>query len=158
MADERERKRKTKPPAWLGWTWLKGMYARRHRWARCFIMEHVTLSIFSTQRAESWHFAIKDFLGGTHKLKMLCEQTVLKRDAVDDVSMVSVLRLRERQAKEAGTHHHLINQAKTLITPYAVDKVGPCLLLLDTSCCVFRTLQTIDAHGDPSSLELNSNL
>jgi hypothetical protein len=57
-------KRKKKPENWLAWEWLKNMKAIRHKWARCFVADILTLNCFSTARSEGWHSALKRYMQG----------------------------------------------------------------------------------------------
>lgn len=67
---KRETKAKKKTDAQLSWEWLDNVKLVRRKWARCFVMDVLTLGCFSTQRIESWHNAIKKYMSKEAK-KML---------------------------------------------------------------------------------------
>eukprot|EP00227_Mantoniella_beaufortii_P016526 CAMPEP_0197578680 /NCGR_PEP_ID=MMETSP1326-20131121/2790_1 /TAXON_ID=1155430 /ORGANISM="Genus nov. species nov., Strain RCC2288" /LENGTH=324 /DNA_ID=CAMNT_0043141887 /DNA_START=1 /DNA_END=971 /DNA_ORIENTATION=+ len=120
---KRAGKRKTKSEKWLAWEWLKNIKAIRRKWARCFVMELTTLNCFSTQRSESWHAALKQYMSGKKYLKELCQRVDEKRAEVSDRGAETVARARARHQRETRKHAAIINEVKGKISPYAVDKL-----------------------------------
>ncbi len=95
----------------------------RFKWARCFVIQHLTFGAFSTQRSESWHSAIKAYLAGRKKLLELCQQVSNKVHAMADNAEETVARLAERHRKDRFKQPALVSPMQGQITPFAVKKL-----------------------------------
>jgi len=101
--------------AYLGWRWIQGMYRKRRQWARCYIKSHFTADTFSTQRAESWHSALKQYMSATKRLLHLCQQIEAKRENMTEEHAVAAARKRTATAK-AGGEHRFLTQIRAQVT------------------------------------------
>jgi hypothetical protein len=121
--ENRVKGRAKKTAAWLAWSWLRHMKEIRFKWARCFVIQHLTFGAFSTQRSESWHSAIKAYLAGRKKLLELCQQVSNKVHAMADNAEETVARLAERHRKDRFKQPALVSPMQGQITPFAVKKL-----------------------------------
>jgi hypothetical protein len=95
----------------------------RFKWARCFVIQHLTFGAFSTQRSESWHNAIKAYLAGRKRLLELCQQVSNKVHSMADKAEETVARLAERHLKDKFKQPALISPMQGQVTPFAVKKL-----------------------------------
>ena len=114
-AGRAERKAGKRSAAQLGWRWLQSMYRKRRQWARCYIKSHFTADTFSTQRAESWHSALKQYMSATKRLLDLCQQIEAKRENMTEEHAVAAARKRAATAK-AGGEHRFLTQIRAQVT------------------------------------------
>jgi hypothetical protein len=112
----------------LGWRWLQGMYRKRRQWARCYIKSHFTADTFSTQRAESWHSALKQYMSATKRLLDLCQQIEAKREDMTEDHDINATRDRKRTAK-AGGEHRFLAQIRSRVTNKAHAHLKASLVL-----------------------------
>lgn len=119
---KRAGKRKGKSTRWLAWEWLKNLRAMRKKWARCYVMEILTLGVFSTSRAEAWHAAIKLYmLNRTRKLLALAKRVHQTRRNMYDKHEESMQRAVKRQRMESRKYPAIINELKGSLTSKAID-------------------------------------
>ena len=118
---ERLAKKGRKTAAHLGWLWLQSMYRRRERWGKAFVMKHFTAGTFSTQRSESWHAALKDFMSKTVRLVHLCQEIEAKRQHMTEASVVEAIRKRNRLSlsRDDGGHNKLLDGMQSKLTSKA---------------------------------------
>ena len=118
---ERLAKKGRKTAAQLGWLWLQSMYRRRERWGKAFVMKHFTAGTFSTQRSESWHAALKDFMSKTVRLVHLCQEIEAKREHMTEVSVVDAIKKRNRLslARDDGGNNKLLGGMQSKLTSKA---------------------------------------
>ena len=110
----REEDRAKRSAAYLGWKWLHAMHRRRKQWARCFMLQNFTAQIFSTQRSESAHASLKQWLSSTFTLCDLCKQIEDKFESKQYTDAVKSERIRGRQTKDDDAHDILKGVRKTL--------------------------------------------
>ena len=105
-----------------GWKWLDKMYMKRERWARCYVHSHFTAASFTTQRAESWHSQLKEFLTSTHLLTNLAKSLV--QCANDKVfgDAVAAHRKRTRMGPD-GVRDPLLADIVPKVTTYAWERL-----------------------------------
>ena len=101
------------------------MYRRRERWGKAFVMKHFTAGTFSTQRSESWHAALKDFMSGTVRLVHLCKEIEAKRQHMTEASVVDAIKKRNRLslARDNGGHNKLLGGMQSKLTSKAFQKL-----------------------------------
>ena len=118
---ERLAKKGRKTAAHLGWLWLQSMYRRRERWGKAFVMKHFTAGTFSTQRSESWHGALKDFMSKTVRLVHLCQEIEAKREHMTEASVVDAIKKRNRLslARDDGGNNKLLDGMQSKLTSKA---------------------------------------
>jgi hypothetical protein len=105
-----------------GWRWLDKMYRKREQWARCYVLSHFTAASFTTQRAESWHAQLKEWLKSTHQMTALGKQLVECSNDKVFGDAVAAQRKRTRLTSD-GVKDPLLADIMPKVTTYAWERL-----------------------------------